>query len=104
MIAVTVIRWKEAKAMQVTLSEEDARLIAKYVADELIARQPVQMMTMKEKRSRRLDIGQAAKYMNRSRSTIDRWRKTKPAFKVLEHIDGTSTYFLANELDEYLNQ
>lgn len=35
--------------MQVTLSEEDARLIAKYVADELIARQPVQMMTMKEK-------------------------------------------------------
>lgn len=58
--------------MQVTLSEEDARLIAKYVADELIARQPVQMMTMKEKRSRRLDIGQAAEYMNRSRSTIDR--------------------------------
>ena len=71
--------------MQVTLSEEDARLIAKYVADEL-------------------DIGQAAEYMNRSRSTIDRWRKTKPAFKVLEHIDGTSTYFLSNELDEYLNQ
>lgn len=90
--------------MQVTLSEEDARLIAKYVADELIARQPVQMMTMKEKRSRRLDIGQTAEYMNRSRSTIDRWRKTKPAFKVLEHIDGTSTYFLSNELDEYLNQ
>ncbi len=90
--------------MQVTLSEEDARLIAKYVADELVARQPVQMMTMREKRSRRLNIGQAAEYMNISRETINRWRKNKPEFKVLEHIDGTSTYFLANELDEYLNQ
>lgn len=90
--------------MQVTLSEEDARLIAKYVADELIARQPVQMATIKELRARRLNIGEAAAYMNISRETINRWRKNKPEFKVLEHIDGTSTYFLANELDEYLNQ
>lgn len=104
MIAVTVTRWKEAEAMQVTLSEEDARLIAKYVADELIARQPVQMATTKELRARRLNIGEAAAYMNISRETINRWRKNKPEFKVLEHIDGISTYFLANELDEYLNQ
>lgn len=90
--------------MQVTLSEEDARLIAKYVADELIARQPVQMATTNKLRARRLNIGEAAAYMNISRETINRWRKNKPEFKVLEHIDGTSTYFLTNELDEYLNQ
>lgn len=83
---------------------EHFKVALNEVLDEREARQPVQMMTMKEKRSRRLDIGQAAKYMNRSRSTIDRWRKSKPEFKVLEHIDGTSTYFLTNELDEYLNQ
>lgn len=83
---------------------EHFKVALNEVLDEREARQPVQMMTMKEKRSRRLDIGQTAKYMNRSRSTIDRWRKSKPEFKVLEHIDGTSTYFLTNELDEYLNQ
>ncbi len=106
MIVVTVTEWKGDKAMEVTFSDNDMRTLARYVAEELRANQIVQqpMMTMKEKRSRRLDIGQAAEYMNRSRSTIDRWRKSKPEFKVLEHIDGTSTYFLTNELDEYLNQ
>ncbi|WP_025087822.1 helix-turn-helix transcriptional regulator [Ligilactobacillus apodemi] len=94
--------------MEVTFSVSDnaMRTLARYVAEELRAGQNVQqpMMTMREKRSRRLDIGQTAAYMNRSRSTIDRWRKNKPEFKMLEHIDGTSTYFLTNELDEYLNQ
>lgn len=90
--------------MQVTLSEEDARLIAQYVADELIERQPTQMATTKELRARRLNIGEAAKYLGVSRTTINVWRKNKPEFKVLEHVDGTSMYFLANELDEYLNQ
>lgn len=83
---------------------EHFKVALNEVLDEREARQPVQMMTMREKRSRRLNIGQAAEYMNISRETINRWRKNKPEFKVLEHIDGTSTYFLANELDEYLNQ
>lgn len=90
--------------MQVTLSEEDARLIAQYVADELIERQPTQMTSTKKLRSQRVNIGEAAKYLGVSRTTINSWRNNKPEFKVLEHIDGTSTYFLTNELDEYLNQ
>ncbi len=90
--------------MQIALSEEDARLIARYVVDELQARQPPQMATTKELKYRRLNIGQAAEYMNVSRETINRWRKNKPEFKVLEHIDGTSSYFLASELDKYLEQ
>lgn len=90
--------------MEITLSEEDAKLVARYVVDELLARQPAQMATTKEQRSRRLNIGEAAKYLNISRETINRWRKNKPEFKVLEHIDGTSIYFLSSELDEYLKQ
>lgn len=90
--------------MEIALSEEDAKLVARYVVDELLARQPAQMATTKEQRSRRLNIGEAAAYMNISRETINRWRKNKPEFKVLEHIDGTSIYFLSSELDEYLKQ
>lgn len=83
---------------------EHFKVALNEVLDEREARQPVQMATTKELRARRLNIGEAAAYMNISRETINRWRKNKPEFKVLEHIDGTSTYFLANELDEYLNQ
>lgn len=83
---------------------EHFKVALNEVLDEREARQPVQMATTKELRARRLNIGEAAAYMNISRETINRWRKNKPKFKVLEHIDGTSTYFLANELDEYLNQ
>lgn len=90
--------------MEMKLSTEDYDEIADRLFERIATRLPPAMSVVGQRNRKRLNLKQAAEYLNISDTTLYRWRETKPKLKRLEHLDGANSYFLSDELDDYLEQ
>ncbi len=87
---------------EVRMSDEDKQDIARLVLEGIFEMISPRMQLNKPRKNKRLNIKQTAEYLNTSVTTLNRRRKDTPELKALEHSDGSSSYFMSFELDEYL--
>lgn len=90
--------------MQIDFTGKDYDEIADRLFERIATRLPPTMGLVGQRNRKRLNLKQAAEYLNISDTTLYRWRETKPKLKRLEHLDGENSYFLSDELDDYLGQ
>ena len=90
--------------MQIDFTGKDYDEIADRIFERIATRLPPTIGLVGQRNRKRLNLKQAAEYLNISDTTLYRWRETKPKLKCLEHLDGANSYFLSDELDDYLEQ